>query len=857
MARLKKLHSSPSQGVQKLLLDRIQEEGYSVEILRTFMWLINAHDELIAFPKICQNVLNIISVASESWGLSERDFHVGGISPILKWITDNTSILSEVMGEDFNRKPKDDFDHPVMSRGSRRHPLYTTLWNTCENVQQKNKFLLLQAHLLYSHSKAMFKRNNRNDYENYEDQEEWGGLVNSPYQACLAVRQLSLQSYSKELSSLAVELDPEAFARSLNTIGHITDIEILGRITSLESFIQKSLEIRGWIPHQVVNRKGPKGGGARITGYIERENPIGDVDDLDLNFGNQKQFSKSNLPPEQLDQLLDLDLCREEFESQELILSSFEDTQSTNGGIAAASSAQLRHIVMANQLFPWTYNYLSVNEVADALNKSSQWVHSTFDKTKKPKQSDIDKLESICLMRIMLFTSSSFERARQLLVLPTKLHNEDAALAFLMDSSKKYLWKIRAIQPEYKTIKEVRDGTEKFRSDYFYVEDVSKTHHYVNLLQKYRADVENSNEINSKQNYHLFRHRPEKLLANLKSLLSELDITGRLTGTKLSKFMFNRMLRATNGDICAASMIAGEEHTLAHVRLFYSVMPIKLLERYYSNESQIVVLLLKHALKIKNFDFELDKLTNFNQNQFVGSRLCPTKNAVKSAVSKLHQAIQEAANSKNFIEFHNLYTLMTVWQFSFTTACRAIDTPYLPISSIDKETGIASLSDKDDTAGYKTRLIWLPPAIITAMEMYEQHRMLILKNFPEIQHEDYPVFLIEKGRKEKLKVITVRPKTILPIMSRFLPYPANFHRRFMRSELLEHGCPIEVVDGWMGHWHAGEEPWATYSSFNFLSYRETLDTHLLPILQEIGLLDIANLQSLVRLKKMRMNVVKH
>lgn len=850
MVRQKQQHSRPSQGVQKLLLGRIQKEGFSAEPLRTFLWLINAHEQLISFPKICQNVLNIILVASEHWGFSEADFHVEGISPILKWITDNTSILSEVMGEDFNRKPKHDSDHPVMSRGSRRHPLYTTLWNTCENDLLKDKFLLLQAQLLYSHTKAMFKSNNRNEYENYEGQEEWDGLVNSPYQACLAVRQLSLQSYSEVLSSLAVESEPVTFARSLNAIGHVTDIEILERITSLESFIQKSLEIRDWRTRKVAGRKGA-GGGARVTGFIERDNYIGDVDDQDLNFGNQIQVSELNLAPERLKKLLDLDLCRDEFESEELILSSFEDSQATNGGYAATLSAQMRHIEMANQLLPWSYGYLSISEVADVLKKSSMWVQNTIKNTKRPKQADVDKLESVCLMRVMLFTSSSFERARQLLVLPTKLQNEDAALSILIDSSKKYLWKIRAIQPEYKTVKEVGDGTEKMRSDYFYVEDIANTHYYINLLRKLRQSADENIQLKSKQNYHLFRHRPEKLLANLKSLLNELDPTGRLTVSKLSRFMFGRMLRITNGDICAASMISGEEHVLAHVRLFYTMLPIVLLEKYYFEETQNVVILVKQISSTKNI--QIDKPTNFNQNRFVGSRLCPTKNAVKAAVSNLHQAILEAANSKSLIEFHNLYTLITVWQFSFATACRAIDTPYLPISSIDKETGIAALSDKDDRTGYKTRLIWLPPAIITSMEMYDQYRISILKKFPDIPHEDYPVFLYEQGRKDQLKIKPVRPKSLLPIMSQFLKYPANFHRRFMRSELLERGCPIEVVDGWMGHWHAGEEPWAKYSSFSFLNHKEALNSYLTPILQEIGLLDSSNLSTSLQAKKMRMN----
>jgi hypothetical protein len=458
-------------------------------------------------------------------------------------------------------------------------------------------------------------------------------------------------------------------------------------------------------------------------------------------------------------------------------------------------------------------------------------------------------------MRIMLFTSSSFERARQLIVLPSKQQNEDAALAFMLDDSKTYLWKIRAIQPDYKTVKEVRDGTEKSRSDYFYIQDVANTHYYINLLQKHRAITNKPDQLTIKQKYHLFRHRPERLLANLKSLLKNLDPTGRLTTTKLSRFLFGRMLSATNGDICAASMIAGEEHTLAHVRLFYSVLPIQVIERHYFDETEMVVALLYQALNRKDIKFDLP--TKLNQDRFVGSRLCPTKEAVIKAVSKLQQAMQEARKNKDFVEYHNLYTLMTVWQFSFATACRAIETPYLPLSSIDQVTGIAKLSDKDDETGYKTRLIWLPPDIIFAMERYEQHRLSILKDFPDINIEDFPVFFIEQGRKSKLKMTPVRPKTILPIMNQFLQYPANFHRRFMRSELQAHECAIEIIDSWMGHWHAGEEPWAPYSSFNFLSYREALSTHLIPLLQEIGLLDISQLKPSIRLKNKRMNVIKY
>ena len=59
--------------------------------------------------------------------------------------------------------------------------------------------------------------------------------------------------------------------------------------------------------------------------------------------------------------------------------------------------------------------------------------------------------------------------------------------------------------------------------------------------------------------------------------------------------------------------------------------------------------------------------------------------------------MQIARRKKDELRFHNLYTLYTVWQFSFSTACRAIQTPYLHTSKIDIVSGIGTLSDKDNS----------------------------------------------------------------------------------------------------------------------------------------------------------------
>jgi len=356
---------------------------------------------------------------------------------------------------------------------------------------------------------------------------------------------------------------------------------------------------------------------------------------------------------------------------------------------------------------------------------------------------------------------------------------------------------------------------------------------FINRRLKHQNEVSQKSEQGTSKNYRVFRRRPDTLRHNLKALLAELDPTGRLTETKLGRFMFNRLLQECNGDICAASMLAGEEHPLARVRLFYSVIPVKELQQKYLNATAELVARLPAAA---------DKQYSAQQPVFdggehhVGSRLCPTLDTVKHVIAKLKRAIEVSAQGDDIIDHHNLYTLFTVWHFAFSTACRAIETPYLPLSEIDLVTGIGLLSDKDDGSGYKSRLIWLPPAIIAQMQLYEMHQCELLAQFPGLVAKDNPpVFFLERGRGDRLQSEMIRPKSMQPIMEKFLPYPANFHRRFMRTELLARGCPSEIVDAWMGHWHMGEEPWALHSSFSFQAYRDELEKYLIPLLDEIGL----------------------
>lgn len=842
MPKQRVVHTSPNSSTCHLTLRRAVERArLDPEQLRNLLWLMNAHDQLIAFPRICRNIVDLLSLIEQHWQVSAAEFHLTGSVPIMRWIIEYANELSNNLGSDFNRQAKQERDHPVMSRGSSRHPLYTTLWNTCESPHLQNKFYLLQGHLLFAHARQVFYGNDRDGYENYIGQHEWRGIANSPYSACLAVRDLSELQNADVLSSLAVELEPVEFARSLNILPPVENAQLLNRLESLRTFLQKSAGLKNWVHRSATGGQG-SGGSKRITGYVEISKQLhqldvtaGDTNDPDDDWGTQSLVAETQPDHEEQCALLTSDLSPDEFDTEELLLTGYDNDTNPLGNLAATGPAQLRHIVMTNQLLPWTYNQLSISELGFALSRCSAWIRENFTNNQTPKAQDIEKLEAISLMHVMLFTGSNFERARNLLALPAEKINEDTVLAIVLDPDKTFHWRVRAIQPEYKISRSVADGSERKRVDYFSLPDVAQTGIFINLLLDHHQDNRSQETTqNTSRTFRVFRRRSDTLRHNLKALLKELDPTGRLTEAKLNRFMFNRLLQESNGDICAASMLAGEEHPLARVRLFYSVVPVKELQQKYIDTTSELVGLLYAAAGKQHGSAQPPAIDDGARH--VGSRLCPTLDTVKHAIAKLKQAIQISAKSDDIIDHHNLYTLFTIWHFTFSTACRAIETPYLPLPEIDIATGVGLLSDKDDGTGYKSRLIWIPPTALAQMQLYEMYQCDLISQFPDLAVKGNPsVFFLEHGRGDRLQPAMVRPKSMQPVMEKFLSYPANFHRRFMRTELLARGCASEVVDALMGHWHMGEEPWALHSSFSFQAHRNELEKHLAPLLDEIGL----------------------
>ena len=220
-------------------------------------------------------------------------------------------------------------------------------------------------------------------------------------------------------------------------------------------------------------------------------------------------------------------------------------------------------------------------------------------------------------------------------------------------------------------------------------------------------------------------------------------------------------------------------------------------------------------------------------------RPMPSHEQVKTAIRTIKERLGDARiiDLPDAIDYANLYTLYTVWQFEFATGCRAIRTPYLAPTRVDAKTGFASWADKDDGSDHKRRLIWIPPGVLDHMCLHQQFWERMHRSVPALRGDGAPCRFFGAD----WQVQEVRPQTLLVHKKSFLDFGANMHRHFMREALLDRGAGQEVVDAFMGHWSFGEEPWHALSSLSPQDYIDAVAPLITSVLHDLGFAPIPSL----------------
>ena len=212
-----------------------------------------------------------------------------------------------------------------------------------------------------------------------------------------------------------------------------------------------------------------------------------------------------------------------------------------------------------------------------------------------------------------------------------------------------------------------------------------------------------------------------------------------------------------------------------------------------------------------------------------------TTSGFRSLISTTLQRMKQEAHFidlDGFIRFHNSYTAYTVWMFQTAIAGRVAKDLLLVPDDIDPELGVSSIRDKDSERPYHARLIWVLEGVRQQLAFYRSHRNQVVAELKlrGISCGDEPGFYLSSTMRHQ------PPSAKLMLESLSLPakVPANAHRRYMRTELVERGCPVETVDAMLGHWALGEEPWASESTFDVSRHLETLRRYVPPLMSELG-----------------------
>ena len=833
---------SPNNSPAHLAFRNFAAAAGKEEAARIYVKDLNATPNLDALLLNCYNVKLIWTTAEQEWGLSAEEWGLEVVRDVPSWIVANKEQLAQEIGGRFSAGFDADGRHPL--RGYlERNSVFSALCNSHEDPELRDRYRLVQAHVLVIHALAMRKYTTLEEYESHCGSQELLRKRANPYPAALALRNLSYSSHEALLRALPLHLPPEELLDELDSV--IPDLASDSQLfRHLVIFSQKAIGdrkqgTRSWTSGGIDGSGATvQGGRTDFEGVIIVDEEEGDGPDDTAHHSTVKRVK---LTRKEMNALLDGDECplEDSEEEEENGHTGFDDPAFNRdpGAFQEASIAQQNHRVMANQMFPFSFgtlvpaelNYLIIDRTRRILRLSA---------SKTLNDEELDELEVITYANVVFVLSSSPKEALSLKFFGFNTVARDTQLALIQGKENDLpRFRIRAPLPNYRRPQEsVPAGMDRKRTEYLELPDIANCSALIfELLRQKGRWEEGQQDTSGKENgpsrelsANVFRRRHSWYERNLKNLLHGIDPTGRLTPGRLANFMFSRLLAKSRRDLTAAAIITGRRNvSLAKVRLFYSCRNVRKLQMLYVT---VVSQVCRELCRIsgcalpETLPYQLD-----SGHKYVGSRICPPLEKVRDAVTALINAISESSqysDNEGYRRHFNLYTLYTVLMVFYYTSLRP-SKKNLRDFDVDDILGIAMLCDKDGGTGYKARLAAIFPKLLQQIEFY---RDFISRNARIHQADRMSFFFLD----EQMNPLEVRPNTMLPILREFMPWAINVHRRLVSSELLDRKCSRSIEDCWSGHAHRGEEWWHD-SSLSFPEYRRELEKFLLPLLEdEIG-----------------------
>ena len=352
----------------------------------------------------------------------------------------------------------------------------------------------------------------------------------------------------------------------------------------------------------------------------------------------------------------------------------------------------------------------------------------------------------------------------------------------------------------------------------------------------------------------VFTGNTDELSKNLKSVLAELVGAdhSRVTENRLSRFLFWH-IRSACDDVVQASMVTGRADRLADTGLHYFAASLRTLSRTYCESADDI---LKTAMSQSPQPFDEQQIPD----EWCGSPIAPKPDTVHDLAADLRVRFKIAKLSvltENYrIELHNALAHYVHTMLRFATGLRNVGRILPSLDRINFERKLMFLSDKDDVAGFHSRVVPLPDVVIEQLQLWLQHvdhilSFLDVSSFGNFENSgkrnrqsektispinkllaqlEQPIFYLQPSGKH---IQIINSRNIVSTLPTF-GLPENCNRHYLRTELIRRGCNPEYVNHFMGHWARGHQPLDRFGCSIGNHYFDEIRKALSEILKEVG-----------------------
>ncbi len=872
------------------LIAACTDAGFDPMALRRLLWLVNAHPELVAHAQVFEHVGALLASAQSMPGIFREQALLDELPQwieLCRWISARRSALSQAPALALlDRKPQHDHDHPLLRHGVSRHGLVAALWN-CHHAaliyppDERNPFAAhryfqlqlqtlasyMQARFSYDQTRAGAGYGGLEHYEHYDGPREWPIAPSPTSDVGLAIRELSLAEHDQVVSLLPEVQTAQDYAKAMANIDLSAwesadgKPDRIGRyLGSLKRYFARYAHLltQGVVFRLYRRTRSERyntGGRQRRPGYVNLPDVPGvfmqnqQAPDFDEDLDDFAHFEATTV-------FIDIGLEEDE-ETSALEAAGLSPAESLEPAFQLYASqeigtklAELRRqqlaIEMHAQALPFVYATPTPVELRTLHAFLVRRVERHFaGNARNRTQARLEGIGALILLT-MLALGQPLHRVRELrfevlepgqtLSLRTEhttlILNPGAGLGAALGTPTALVrgfW-IPAIGPSYKT--DLPEALSEMQqpplAPGFLLPDCLGIGV---LLTRFLGTEHRTNK-------RVFGIEPSTSKQSVKQLLSAPGLE-RLTPMRVSRTL-PTLLRSLGADATAAWLLCAETDRGDEPRMFYTQHRVDALIRLYQRASHRLARQLGISPAIKPAPLTVEPPVSDDGPAVVGARFVAPLEVVRELLNTLSAEIRTSRRTPMsgapLVDYHASYTLYT-WLFqALATSMRALTSPRantLFLASQDDAVHAfdAALSDKDDERSSRARLAIVDASLCLQLQNYRDHVDNLLQRLqPQIDRKratDWQPFVVLDERR---RLAPLTPAWVADqLAARGAPLPANFHRAFLRTQLLTHGVAGEVIDAFLGHFNEGESPFGRFSSFDYGLHR----AQLMPALQSL------------------------